>query len=82
MMRIKLRQAIDDYAFVLKRRVTLGEVAAGTGLSLSTLTRMSADPCYNAELAAIDALCRFLKIQPGELLEYVPDGKVKDPKRK
>lgn len=73
MIRIKLKALIDDKAFRERRRITLGDVADGTGISRATLNRMSNQPGYNATLEAINALCAYLDCSPCELLEYVPD---------
>ena len=71
MIRIKLKSVMDDRAFKTGTRITLRDIALSTGISMSTLTRMSNVRGYNVELAAIDALCQYLKCQPGDLLEHV-----------
>lgn len=76
MIRIKLRQAIDDRSFAQGRRITLKEVAEAIGMSRQTLSRLANEPGYNTDLATLDALCRFLDCTPGELLEYVPEEDV------
>ncbi len=75
MIRIKLRQVLDDRSFEQKRKITVKELAEGSGLSGATLARVLNQPGYNARLEVIDALCGFLQCQPGDLLEYVPEEK-------
>lgn len=77
MIRIKLKQLIDDKAFSERRRVTLNEVAAETSISRASLTRIANVPGYNVSLESINELCRFFDCQPGTLLEYIPDDQDK-----
>jgi putative transcriptional regulator len=73
MIRIHFAKLLDDKAFRENRRITIVEVANETGLSRSTLTRLSTQRGYNARLDAIDVLCGYLDCQPGDLLEYLPN---------
>lgn len=75
MIRIKLRQLIDDKAFSERRRITVNEVAEATGISRPTLTRILNVPGYNTNTETIDALCRYLGCTPCDLLELVPSEK-------
>ncbi len=74
MIRIRLKQLIDDKSFQERSRITIGDVVENTGLSRATLTRILNLPGYNVRLDAVDALCRYLQCQPGDLLEYVEEG--------
>lgn len=67
---------MDDATFHRGRRITMDELGRDTGISRSTLKRMANLRGYNVEISAVDALCRYFKCQPGDLLEYVPDGQV------
>lgn len=82
MIRVKLRSAIEEAAFKRGATVTIDGVARATGISRTTLTRIANLPGHNVELGAIDALCKYFKCQPGDLLEYVPDAQVKVAKRR
>ena len=73
MIRIRLTQMLDDKGFEEKRRITLKEVSQKTGLSQPTLSRVSNIPGYNTNTDTINALCKFFKCTPGELLEFYPD---------
>lgn len=46
----------------------MGEISAATGLSRTTLTRISNVAGYNATLDAVDALCTYFDCEPGDLL--------------
>ena len=71
MIRIRLRQMLDDKSFEEGRRITIGDISEATGISRATLTRIVNQPGYNARLEAIDELCGYFKCQPGDLLEYI-----------
>ncbi len=75
MIRIKLRQLLDDKSFSERRRITLNEVADVTGISRPTLTRIANVPGYNTNTETIAALCDYLGCTPCELLEFIPDKK-------
>jgi putative transcriptional regulator len=68
MIRIRFRQLLEEKAFKERRRISLGEVIAATGISRATVNRISNTPGYNANLEAIDALCTYFDCEPGELL--------------
>lgn len=74
MIRVLLKQMLDEKAFKERRRITLNEVAEQTGLSRATLTRIANTPGYNTNTDAVDALCRYFQCMPGELLRYIDDG--------
>jgi len=73
MIRIKLRGMLDDKCFKERRKISLNELSEITGISRTTINRISNQPGYNATLDAVDALCRYFGCTPGELLEYVQD---------
>lgn len=73
MIRIKLRQLLDEKAFRERTRITLNEVADATGVSRPTLTRIVNNPGYNTNTDTVNALCKYLQCTPGELLQYVED---------
>jgi putative transcriptional regulator len=72
-IRIRLKQLLDDKAFNERRRITLNEVAEKTGISRPTLTRIANSPGYNTNTETIDALCRYFKCAPGDLLERIDE---------
>ena len=73
MIRIRLKQLLDDKAFKEGRRITLNEVGESTGIARATINRIANTPGYNTTIDNIDALCRYLKCTPGELLELVDE---------
>lgn len=73
MIRVLLKQMLDDKSFREKRRITLNEVSEVTGISRATLTRIANVPGYNTNTDTIDALCKYFECTPGDLLKYHTD---------
>lgn len=73
MIRIKLKQLLDDKAFKEGRRITLNEVSSKTGIARATINRIANKPGYNTTTDNIDLLCRYLGCTPCELMELVSD---------
>jgi putative transcriptional regulator len=73
MIRIRLKQLIDEKAFKERQRITLLDVAKATGVSRPTLTRIANVPGYTTNTDTIDALCKYFGCQPGELLQLIDD---------
>lgn len=74
MLRFKLRERIADLEFKERRRVTIQEVAAATGLSRMTLSKLINEHGANVQTDALDQLCRYFGCRLEELVEYVADG--------
>jgi putative transcriptional regulator len=75
MIRVLLKQKLDEKAFAERRRITLNEVSEATGISRATITRIANVPGYNTNTDAIDALCKYFGCTPCELLAQVTDEK-------
>ena len=76
MIRFRLREMIVDREFREGRRTTLVEIAQGTGIQRTTLSRISGQRGYNTTTDNIDKLCRFFGCSIDKLMEYVPDEEV------
>ena len=57
---------------MLERRMTLTELAARVDLTLANLSILKTNKARAIRFTTLDALCRALNCQPGELLEFVP----------
>ena len=75
MIRVLLKQLLDEKAFKERRRITMNEVSGETGISRPTLTRIANIPGYNTNTETISALCKYFSCTPGELLTYIDDEK-------
>lgn len=86
MIRIKLKQLLDDKAFKDGRRITLNEVSDVTGIARATLNRIANIPGYNTNTDNLDALCKYFGCTPCELLDFVGDAaqtkKLRSPKKR
>ena len=58
-----------------ERRIKISHLADRTGLSRNTLTNLYYDKTTRYDQHVLNAVCRALDCQLGNLLEYVPDDK-------
>jgi putative transcriptional regulator len=55
---------------LIKRGLTLSELADRVGITLANLSILKTNKARAIRFSTLAALCRELKCQPGELLEY------------
>ena len=58
---------------MLDRRMTLTELASRVGLTLANLSILKTNKARAIRFSTLDALCRELKCQPGDLLVWAPE---------
>lgn len=73
MIRVLLKQQLDEKSFKEKRRITLNEVSEKTGVSRATLTRVANVPGYNTNTDTLNALCQYFECAVGDLITYISD---------
>jgi len=56
------------------QRVSLTDLAARVDLTLANLSILKNNKARAVRFTTLEALCRELKCQPGDLLEHLPDG--------
>ncbi len=56
---------------LVRRRMTLSELAERVGITLPNLSILKTNKARALRLSTLDAICRELGCQPGDLLEYV-----------
>jgi len=56
---------------MLERRISLTELAEKVGITLANLSILKTNKARAIRFTTLDALCRVLACQPGELLEFV-----------
>ncbi len=56
---------------MLERRISLTELADRVGITLTNLSILKTNKARAVRFTTLEALCRELKCQPGDLLEYV-----------
>ena len=56
-----------------KRKMRLKELSERTGISVPNLSILKTDKARAVRFTSLNAICRALDCQPGDLLEYVAD---------
>lgn len=57
-----------------KRKITLSELASKVDLTLANLSILKNGHAKAVRFSTLDAICRALDCQPGDILEYRDDG--------
>lgn len=57
-----------------RRKVSLGDLATKVGISPANLSILKTGKAKGVRFATLEAICKALDCQPGELLEYRPDA--------
>jgi putative transcriptional regulator len=65
---------------LVKRQKTLTEISEAIGITLPNLSILKTNKAKAIRFSTLEAICRELNCQPGDLLEYVPDS-AKDQRR-
>lgn len=63
---------------LIRRGITLTDLAERVGITLANLSVLKTNKARAIRFSTLDALCRELDCQPGDLLEWVP-REYKDP---
>ena len=58
---------------MLERRMSLTELAARIGITLTNVSILKTNKARAVRFSTLEALCRELKCQPGDLLEFVDE---------
>ncbi|NVK47642.1 MAG: helix-turn-helix transcriptional regulator [Rhodobacteraceae bacterium] len=58
---------------LVKRKMSSREVAQAIGLSETNLSLFKSGKVKGVRFQSLDALCKVLDCQPGDILRYVPD---------
>lgn len=66
-----IRVKLDDV--LLERGITLTELGERVGLTLANLSVLKTNKAKAVRFTTLDAICRELDCQPGDLLEWVPE---------
>jgi len=61
-----------------RRKMSLNELAAKVGVTLANLSVLKNNKAKAVRFSTLEAICRALNCQPGELLEYTPDEETPD----
>ncbi len=57
-----------------KRKMSLTELSEKVGLTMANLSVLKTGKAKAVRFSTLDAICRALDCQPGDILEYRSDG--------
>ena len=57
-----------------KRKISLGELAQKVDITMANLSILKNNKARAVRFSTLEAICKALDCQPGDILEYVPDG--------
>ena len=60
-----------------KRKMSLGELAQKVDITMANLSILKNNKARAVRFSTLEAICKALDCQPGDLLEYVPDEEEK-----
>lgn len=73
-MSIRVRLAV----LLAERQMKLIELEEKTGIALNNLSVLKTDKAKAIRFSTLNEICKALDCQPGDLFEYVADGKNND----
>jgi putative transcriptional regulator len=73
MLRFKLKERIAAKEFAERRRVEVREIAAETGITRNTLSKMLNQYGASVRSENLSRLCAYFGCRIEDLVEYVPD---------
>ena len=56
-----------------KRKMSLTELSQRIGITITNLSLLKTGRVKGIRFSTLDAICRELDCQPGDILEYIPD---------
>ena len=58
---------------MVKRKMSLTELSSRIGISMTNLSLLKTGKVKGMRFSTLEAICRELDCQPGDILEYIPD---------
>ena len=65
---------INIDVMMAKRKMSLGELAERVDITPANLSILKNGKAKAIRFSTLEAICRELDCQPGDILEFVPDG--------
>lgn len=56
-----------------KRKVRSNELAAAIGITPANLSLLKSEKVKGIRFSTLEAICKYLDCQPGDILEFIPD---------
>ncbi len=66
---------------MVERKITLTELAERVGITLANLSILKTGKARAIRFSTLEAICRELGCQPGDILEYVPEPLEKETRK-
>ena len=63
---------INIDVMLARRKMSSGELASRIGITPSNMSILKTGKAKALRLSTLEALCRELECQPGDILEYIP----------
>ena len=57
-----------------KRKMSLGELSQKVDVTMANLSILKNNKAKAVRFSTLEAICKALDCQPGDILEFVPDG--------
>ncbi len=57
-----------------KRKMSLGELSQRVDVTMANLSILKNNKAKAVRFSTLEAICKVLDCQPGDILEFVPDG--------
>jgi len=64
---------VDIDVLLAKRKMSVGEFAEAVGITVANIAVLKNGRAKAVRFSTLDAICRVLECQPGEVLRWVPD---------
>lgn len=58
---------------LLKRKTSSRELAKAIGISETNLSLIKSGKIKGVRFSTLEAICKFLECQPGDIISYVPE---------
>ena len=66
---------INIDVMLAKRKMSVTELSNKVGITMANISILKNGKAKAIKLETLDKICQVLECQPGDVLEYVPDGK-------
>ena len=64
---------VNLYVMMAKRKMSLGELAQRVDITMANLSILKNNKARAVRFSTLEAICKALDCQPGDILEYVPE---------
>ncbi|MGB1284912.1 MAG: helix-turn-helix domain-containing protein [Aggregatilineales bacterium] len=72
-MKIRVNELIEKYRVEQNEDLSIKKIAERAGVSRQVLSKWYGGDIDMAHLVILDKLCKFFKVEAGDILVYIPD---------